>query len=329
MSSPIDANTQPIRNGRTWRQSVGGKLLIAFGLISALTVGATIVSQLRFNQIESVLFGLIDVSMPALKRSMDVQSRAADVIETAVEVGAAQDEVERFTGMSTATERIGALWQAVEKLRAVVADEKAMVPIQALIARIDSQVGGLDRTVGEGLASGQSPARVFQQIGEATAVTNRTIDALLERSASAPAGPPDGARPANAAWLGPLHDLRSDFNDAARVLSGVRVTNTSESLGSLRTQFNTVFNRIQTGIAAAAQNPDFSADAIGALRSATQSLGTYATGDAGVFTLRERFLQIKTSVATLTKTLKEDGAQLRERVAAIVADAENQAAESQ
>ena len=329
MSSPIDAKIQPARNGRAWHQSIGGKLLIAFGLIAALTVGATIVSLIRFNQIERVLFGLVDVSMPALKRSMDVQSRAADVIETAIEVGAAQDEVERFTGMSTATERIGTLWQAVEKLRTVVADEKAMLPIQTLIARIDSQVGGLDRTVGEGLASSQSPARVFQQIADATAVSNRTIAALLERIAPAQSGPADGAAAANAEWFGRLHDLRSDFNDAARVLGGVRVTNTSESIGALRAEFDSVLNRVQAGIAAAGQNPAFGADAIAALRGAAQRLVTLATGDAGVFTLRERFLQIKTSIASLTKALKDDGAQLRERVAALVTEAENQAAESQ
>ena len=109
------------RNAGPGIHSIGGKLLIAFGLIAALTIGATFLSLMRFGQIESVLYGLVDVSMPALKLSMDVQSRASDVIETAGEVGGAQDEIERFNGMAAATERIGILWQAIEKLRAVVA----------------------------------------------------------------------------------------------------------------------------------------------------------------------------------------------------------------
>jgi phosphoglycerate-specific signal transduction histidine kinase len=136
--------------------SIGGKLLLAFGLIAALTIGAALLSLIRFNQVESVLHDLIDVSLPALKLSMDVQVRAADVIETAGDVGNARNETERFTGMSAATDRISALWQAVEQLRTVV-DDKKMGPIQKLIARIDSQVGDLNRTVGEGLACSRTP----------------------------------------------------------------------------------------------------------------------------------------------------------------------------
>ncbi len=221
------------RGSRAWHHSIGGKLLIAFGLIAALTIGATFLSLMRFNQIESVLHGLVDVSMPALKLSMDVQSRAADVIETASEVGNAQDEIERFNGMSTATERIGNLWQAIEKLRAVVVDEQTMVPIQALIARIDSQVGDLNRTVGDGLSASQAPAKVFQQIGATTAAANKTIASILDRVNPAHAAPAADPVAESARLLGDeLHDLRSDFNDAARILNSVRQANSSEALKS-------------------------------------------------------------------------------------------------
>ena len=40
-------------------------------------------------------------------------------------------------------------------------------------------------------------------------------------------------------------------------------------------------------------------------------------------------MRVRASIASITASLKEDGAQLRQRVAAIVADAENGAAESQ
>jgi hypothetical protein len=244
------------RSSRAWHRSIGGKLLIAFGLIAALNIGATFVSMFRFNQVESVLHGLIDASMPALKLSMDVQIRAADVIETAGEVGNATDEVERFTGMVTATERIGNLWQAVEKLRAVV-DDKTMAPIQALIARIDSQVGDLNRTVGEGLAASQAPAKLFQQVADATAAANRTIASMLERN-SAQATPADTDQ--TSARLAQFHDLRSDFNDAARVLTSVRQANSDDALKALRTQFDATFGRIQASIAKLQQNPEFSSD---------------------------------------------------------------------
>jgi phosphoglycerate-specific signal transduction histidine kinase len=173
-SSEPPADRAAPRGKRAWRHSIGGKLLIAFGLIAALTIGAAFLSLVRFGQIESVLHGLVDVSMPALKLSMEVQSRTADVIETATEVGNAQNEVERFNGMSTATDRIGTLWQAIARLRAVVVDDRTMDPIQALIARIDSQVGDLNRTVSEGLSASQAPVKLFQQLGATTAAANKT-----------------------------------------------------------------------------------------------------------------------------------------------------------
>jgi signal transduction histidine kinase/DNA-binding response OmpR family regulator len=312
------------RDSRAWRHSIGGKLLIAFGLIAALSIGATFLSLMRFNQIESVLYGLVEVSMPALKLSMDVQNRASDVIETAGEVGNAQDEIERFNGMVAATERIGTLWQAIERLRAIVTDEQTMLPIQALVARIDSQVGDLNRTVGDGIAASQAPARIFQQIGATTAAANTAFASLLDMLNAAAAAPSGAAQ--NTRLTG-LHDLRSDFNDAVRIMSSVRQANSHEALGALRAQFDQTFNRVQAGLAKLKQ--DQATDAVGAVAAAAQDVASRSTGDAGIFALREQFLRVRASIASITRSLKADSAKLREMVAAIVANAERQAAESQ
>lgn len=321
-----DAEASPGR--RAWRHSIGGKLLIAFGLIAGLTIGATFLSLMRFGQIETVLHGLVDVSMPALKLSMDVQSRASDVIETAGEVGGAQDEIERFNGMATATERIGNLWQAIEKLRTVVADEQTMLPIQALVARIDSQVGELNRTVGEGISASQAPARVFQQIGATTVAANKAFASVLDQAKAAPAdSDPIAEARQYSARVAELHEVRSDFNDAARILSSVRQANSNEALSALRAQFDETFSRFQSGLEKLRK--DMAPDNAAALAAAAQSLATYSTGNNGVFALRDQFLRVRTSIASITKSLKADSGKLREMVAVIVANAESQAAESQ
>lgn len=335
--TPATPETQAVRARRAWRHSIGGKLLIAFGLIAALTIGATFLSLIRFNQIESVLHGLVDVSMPALKLSMDVQSRSIELIETASEVGGAQDELERFNGMATATERTGNLWQAIEKLRTVITDDQAMVPIQTLIASIDSEVGDLNRTVGEAITASQVPAKAFQQIGVSTAAANRTIASIVERMNPAQAAPGDGSRTIDpltdlrqaSIRVTQLYDLRSEFNDAFRTLNSVRQANNGEAVKSLREQFDAIFDLIRGNVAKLGEMPNVTPDEIAALTAATASLATHATGDAGIFALREQFLRIRSSIATITNSLKNDGAQLREKVAAIVADAENEAAESQ
>ena len=323
---PVDKSAP--RGKRAWRHSIGGKLLIAFGLIAALTIGAAFLSLVRFGQIESVLRGLVDVSMPALKLSMDVQSRTADVIETAAEVGNAQNEVERFNGMSTATDRIGTLWQAIARLRAVVIDDRTMDPIQALIARIDSQVGDLNRTVSDGLSASQAPVKLFQQIGATTATANKTIATMLAQVNDARAVPV--ADPAGAsALLGELHDLRGDFGDASRILVSVRQANNSEALNSFRKEFDATFSRVQAKIDTLRQRPVFAADTVETLNSAAQSLAAHSTGDGGIFALRQQYLRIRSSIASITAALKKDGVQLHELVAATVSDAENQANEAQ
>ena len=50
---------------RPWYQSIAGNLLVAFALIAALTVGATLLSLIRFNQIDAVMNRLTGVSLPA------------------------------------------------------------------------------------------------------------------------------------------------------------------------------------------------------------------------------------------------------------------------
>jgi signal transduction histidine kinase/DNA-binding response OmpR family regulator len=335
--APAETEARTGRGSRSWHHSIGGKLLIAFGLIAALTIGATFLSLIRFNQIESVLHGLVDVSMPALKLSMDVQSRSIELIETASEVGGAQDELERFNGMATVTERIGNLWQSIEKLRTVIADDQAMVPIQTMIARIDAQVGDLNRTVGEAIAASQVPAKAFQQIGASTAAANRTIASIVERMNPAQAAAGDGARTTDplaelrqaSIRVIQLYDLRSEFNDAARILNSVRQANNGEAVKSLREQFDAIFDRIRDNMAKLRQIPDVTPDEIAALTTAMGNLAGHATGDAGIFALRGQFLRIRSSIAAITKSLKSDGAQLREKVAVIVAEAENEATESQ
>jgi signal transduction histidine kinase/DNA-binding response OmpR family regulator len=330
-TAPVPAEASSIRGRRAWHHSIGGRLLIAFGLIAALTIGATFLSLVRFHQIEGVLRELTDVSMPALKQSMDVQSRAIELIETASEVGGAQDEIERFNGMAAVTERTGNLWQSMEKLRTVVADDQAMVPIQSLIARIDAQVGDLNRTVGEGIATSQVPTRVFQQINGSATTANRTITAAVERLNPAQVGGADAPAELRqaAGWITQLYELRSEFNEAVRILNTVRQANSAEGIKSLHEQFDNVFGRIQNHRTAIGQIPEITADENAALQTAAAALATQAAGASGIFALREQFLRTRSSITVITKSLKDNGTQLREKIAVIVADAEAKATQSQ
>src|SRR5262249_1200552 len=151
-----------------------------------------------------------------------------------------------------------------------VLDDKTMEPIQVLIAKIDQQVGDLDRTVGEGLAANQAPAKVFRQVTAATATATRVVGSAIDRLHVSP--PSRETSP----LLTQFHDLRSDINDAERVLNGIRQANTPEALAAVRTQFDAIIARVQSSIAKLSQAPEFASEAA-ALTPALQDIATYST----------------------------------------------------
>ena len=72
-----DPNAPNGRAGhRRWYQSIAAKLLIAFGLIAALTVGATWLSVIRFNQTDAVMRRITDVSLPLVKLSLERRNQS-------------------------------------------------------------------------------------------------------------------------------------------------------------------------------------------------------------------------------------------------------------
>src|SRR5207244_9134073 len=119
--------------------------------------------------------------------------------------------------------------------------EQAMVPIQTLIARIDSEVGDLNRTVGDAIAASQVPTKAFQQIGVSTSAANRTITSIVERMKPNQAAP-GGAGIADpladlrqiSVWVTELYDARSEFNEAVRILNSERRANHAEAIKSRR-----------------------------------------------------------------------------------------------
>ena len=90
-----------------------------------------------------------------------------------------------------------------------------------------------------------------------------------------------------------------------------------------------ILNRIRADVAKLKTGPELPSAQIEELAASTQKLSAFAVGSAGVFALRDVAARVQASVAALTKSLQGDGAQLRERVAAVVANAERQASEAE
>ena len=71
------------RQARRWHQSIAAKLLLAFGLIAALTVGASWLSVIRFGEVETVIRRTNDVSLPLVKLSLGIEAKTGELVASA------------------------------------------------------------------------------------------------------------------------------------------------------------------------------------------------------------------------------------------------------
>src|SRR5687767_1732446 len=106
------ASSADSASARRWYQSIAAKLLIAFGLIAALTVGASWLSLIRFNEVETVIRRTTDVSLPLVKQSLTIEARTGELVASATELGESETDLQQFQRMEKVSEQVAALWSA-------------------------------------------------------------------------------------------------------------------------------------------------------------------------------------------------------------------------
>ena len=126
---------------RRWYQSIAAKLLIAFGLIAALTVGATWLSLIRFNQTDAVMRRVTDESLPLVKLSLSVETRTAEVVESASDLADSETAQDQFERMERVSGQIAELWTMLTNLQAIGADNETTKEIQKHRQSAQGQIG--------------------------------------------------------------------------------------------------------------------------------------------------------------------------------------------
>ena len=286
--------------GRSWYQSIAGKLLLAFGLIVALTVGGTWLSLIRFGDVDAVLHRLTDASLPAVKLALGVESTAKDVIATATDVGQAESETERFERMDALSGEIGRLWSNLGALREIVGETAATSKLQEVVASIDSAVGDLNRTTSE---------------IDVLAERRRKAIALLASTGGKAVG-----------LVQDLSDLRADLAAAITTLYQIASADTADKLPPLRRELDAVRARLDRDLALLDAGPDVARDKLADIRGAIQVVLGLGAGNFGLPTLQERILQEQQAALAQKKSLDLIGKNLRTAVESVVADAEREAA---
>jgi signal transduction histidine kinase/DNA-binding response OmpR family regulator len=332
MTTASDPATATSR--RPWYRSIAGKLLLAFALIAALTVSATWLSLIRFNAIDAAMSRLTEISLPLVKLSLGVESKAAELVVLATQVGNAEDETQRFERMERLSDQIGQLWSILGKLQSIISEDAAAARLQELVAAINTRAGELDRATREVLLlSARKDAAIEQAVAVNEVGLRRLLqitDELLARMAAdldrAGAGQPDLAgQRRDLLLLRAAYATRADFVRVSTLLSTISAAANPSALPGLREQFAAAADALLHDLAAVTADPTLDRARAAELRVAVQSLIALGNGDDGLLSIQAKLLPERHTVADNQAALQTIGLELRSQVSKLNESAEREA----
>src|SRR3954469_16820277 len=264
MSAHTDAAAT---NGtRHWYQSISAKLQIAFGLIAALTIGATVVAILRFGDVNTVISRLTDVSLPTVKLSLALENKAAAIASAADDLASAIDEGERKAASSAVASRFGEFKDVVAQLEGMVGSTDAVRRLTEVVTGMDREITELDRTVEDRIARTASRQASVEAVNQATdqlisslGPAGDTILATIRKAIDAGDGGTDTLRTVvrqNMPTLQALYDTRTDIVGVANVLNLASAATSAEAIPPLSNQFSSLYRRIARNLEVVIADPN-------------------------------------------------------------------------
>lgn len=298
---------------RPWRRTIAAKLLTAFIVITTLTALAALVAVLQFSRIDNAMSQLTGESLPAVKFSLAVESNARAIAAAGAQLAGATSEVQRFSRMNTATERVGQLWAALSQLRDATEDTKTVEQLQTLIAKIDAEIGQLDRTIREKIS-------VSSALDNAISRLTRDSATLAERLL---------LLPRQSETVQPIVNmLRGDTYRGVGYLFRAATAPQPKSVTEGQAQFKELSDRFSDALRfLMAQDTVDRAEASG-INEAARSVLTLGNGGGNIFALRTTFLSEQATAEGLQTALDKSAADMETLVAVLVGKAEAQAADA-
>jgi signal transduction histidine kinase/CheY-like chemotaxis protein len=322
---------------RPWYQSIAGKLLLAFALIAALTVSATWLSLIRFKEIDGAMNRLTEVSLPLVKLSLGVESKAAELVVLATQVGNARDETQRFERMERLSDQIGQLWGILGRLQSIISEDAAAARLQELVAAINTKAGELDRATREVLILSARKDRAIDQAVAVNEVGLRRLLQITDDMLSRMAANLDRAGAGQLVLAGQRQDLlllraayaaRADFVRVTTLLSGIAGAADPSALSGLREQFAAAADDLLRDLATVTADPALDRARSAELRSAAQSLIALGNGGDGLLSIQAQLLPERHAVTDNQASLQTIGIDLRNQVSKLNESAEREATET-
>lgn len=315
-TQPAIAPATSVRS-HAWYNSVAGKLMMAFALIVMLTIAGAILSSSRFTGLEAVLQRLIGTSIPAVRKSLSIETNATQVAVSAAQLGTAEDSVALFTQNEKLTTLIQALWSDLESLRSTLGDTAATKQLQESIAAIDGKVGELNRSVTEKIALTDQRQKAV-----------RDLAALVEGLSTQVSDLQGAAAAASAAAAQTIAGITQQTIALGALATQASATTRLDQFPDLRRRITTARGALTAGIATLARALPANDERPAKVTAAANALFQRIGGEGGLLETRENELRSRQAIDGLQDALQESGEGLRNQVHMLVAEAERESAAS-
>jgi methyl-accepting chemotaxis protein len=328
--------------GAARRRGVGirGKLFLAFGGVAGLTVMASVVALLSYNDVGMTLRGITEDNLPAMSLSLKLAKSSAQVASAAPAVLAAGDMGQRDAAVAALAGNQHALDEVIDALAATAGGKQATAGLRQTAGEMRGNLDRLSAAVGQRLALRDQRMTMVQAIRATADTFDKKLTPLVDDTnftlVTGLQGAADDTSDAKVIQqrlsdiadkqLGALQamlDLRADGNLALGLLTEAANIPDKDLLPPVRDRFAAAAARIGKALDALKATP-----AAGALAGPVTDLLRYGSGAANIFDLRRQEIEATTAGETILVANRKLADALAPLVAALVEHNERAAQEA-
>ncbi|MBI3453039.1 MAG: HAMP domain-containing protein [Rhodospirillales bacterium] len=290
------------------RFGIKHKLFLSFGAVAALTVAASGVGWVSFNNAGQAITHITNQNMPAIAASLEVARMSAEIAAVAPTLAAVTEEKDRrqvAAGLKSKQEDMAALLRRLESW----ARQQDMEELGRLRADLGKRLNELDRVVGERLSIAEARAERLEALRKAhekfiqvaiPLVDDTSFSLNIALSSVAEKGTAQEIERQIAlltkgelAGFEAMLKLIADVNSAQAVLVEAGGITQSEFLTPARERFTAAAARARKGLDGVKNvDPDET------LRGVVEAILTFGNGSENIFDLRRRELAAEAASAS-------------------------------
>jgi methyl-accepting chemotaxis protein len=307
---------------------IRSKLFAAFGAVAGLTVLASSVAVLSYEDMGRTLDGIAGQNLPAMSQSLRLAKSSAEIVSIAPALFNAPDLKARQAALTALQSAQQELNGAIGALAAVPGGSDATAPLRRAVDDMSGNLTQLAKTVELRLVVRDARLAADARVRTAHAALMTALAPLVDDAAfrltmdMEKAGDKHMAELADTRLLAlqSMFDLRADGNLALGLLTEASNIPSKELLPPLRDRFTAAASHLDKSIAALKTDR-----AAAVLRGPVNELVQYGRGDQNLFDVRQRELEvIATGEADLAANSKLANA-LEQEVAKLVEFSESAA----